>query len=329
MLQTRTIKASGEYALGPCARGKLLRAVQELNDLVTFAADCLQQAQLRGPLPLTTIEELRANIHSVFFYDKISRRSLEDSGILTNEDLTKIMDNIDGIFPIDISLDAKELYLKWSHGDYDAHPMRGLELKEHTSESGRTFKAYSLTKGYQFKVSADYVGHGRLIIGQWWPLRVCAIRDGAHGESEAGIYGKIGSVAYSIVVSSQGYANVDSGDTIQYCGNSGNDKIATARTKMLLECVRKSSAVRVLRSASRTASPYLPKKGLRYDGLYDVLCSQLLDKDTAMYRFTLSRQPGQPPIRNTGAGSRPNEKELGKYQQLRKEYGLAYSAFPH
>ena len=50
--------------------------------------------------------------------------------------------------------------------------------------------------------SCDVVGHNGLTVGQWWPRRICALRDGAHGSSMGGIAGSANTGAYSIVVSS-------------------------------------------------------------------------------------------------------------------------------
>ena len=47
----------------------------------------------------------------------------------------------------------------------------------------------------------DIFGHNGLTVGQWWPLRVCALRDGAHGHIQGGISGNATDGAYSIVVS--------------------------------------------------------------------------------------------------------------------------------
>ena len=47
----------------------------------------------------------------------------------------------------------------------------------------------------------DVIGHNGLTVGQWWPYRVCAIRDGAHGAMMAGIAGGEKTGTFSIVVS--------------------------------------------------------------------------------------------------------------------------------
>ena len=52
-------------------------------------------------------------------------------------------------------------------------------------------------------------GHNGLTVGQWWPFQICALRDGAHGASIAGIAGGENEGAYSIVVSGK-YSSVPS-----------------------------------------------------------------------------------------------------------------------
>ena len=44
-------------------------------------------------------------------------------------------------------------------------------------------------------------GHNGLTVSQWWPYRICALRDGAHGATQGGIAGSALSGAYSVVVS--------------------------------------------------------------------------------------------------------------------------------
>ena len=44
-------------------------------------------------------------------------------------------------------------------------------------------------------------GHNGLVVGQWWPFRICALRDGAHGSAQGGIAGNSEVGAWSVVVS--------------------------------------------------------------------------------------------------------------------------------
>ena len=46
----------------------------------------------------------------------------------------------------------------------------------------------------------DVVGSNGLEVGQWWPFRICALRDGAHGHTMGGIAGGKDTGAFSIVV---------------------------------------------------------------------------------------------------------------------------------
>ena len=68
-----------------------------------------------------------------------------------------------------------------------------------TGGGGSQTRAYAirdLTQKRPWKV----VGHNGISIGQWWPLRACMIRDGAHGASQGGIDGGEKTGAYAIVV---------------------------------------------------------------------------------------------------------------------------------
>ena len=199
---------------------------------------------------------------------------------------------------------------------------RGVEYKLFTPASGKPVKARSIEANYVFKAPSNYVGAGGLTNGQWWPMQICLVRDGGHGTLEGGISGERGGVAHSVIVSNAGYSNIDNGDVLEYCGTSGRNKTPTAYTKMLLESYGRGTPVRVIRSAAVKTTTYLPKKGLRFDGLYDVTTYVVLDENTAMHRFTLRRQPGQGPIRYAGDGARPNPRELAVYQLLRQNMGL-------
>lgn len=74
------------------------------------------------------------------------------------------------------------------------HVMRGIVIG---GQSRRAYRIDPLTR-HECRV----VGHNGLEVGDWWPLRVCALRDGAHGAMQGGIAGSSNDGAYSIVVSS-------------------------------------------------------------------------------------------------------------------------------
>jgi hypothetical protein len=83
------------------------------------------------------------------------------------------------------------------------------EAKDSTGQGGIS---RSLEPAFKYRRLANFTGEGDLRNGQWWPFQLTAVRDGAHGETEAGISGSNG-VATSIILNSSKsrYANVDLG----------------------------------------------------------------------------------------------------------------------
>ncbi len=73
--------------------------------------------------------------------------------------------------------------------------MRGILI----DTSGKA-KSYKIDDQYP-TVSYKVFGHNGLVIGQWWPMQICALRDGAHGMRMAGIAGSQTMGVTSIVVS--------------------------------------------------------------------------------------------------------------------------------
>jgi hypothetical protein len=61
---------------------------------------------------------------------------------------------------------------------------------------------------YRHRRSAKVSGHNGLDIGAWFPTRLSALVNGAHGASQAGIAGNIEYGAFSIVVAPT-YKDVD------------------------------------------------------------------------------------------------------------------------
>lgn len=182
-------------------------------------------------------------------------------------------------------------------------------------------KDYKLDPRYP-KRSADRFGHNGLTVGDWWPFQSFSLRDGAHGAKMGGIYGKISTGAFSVVVSGGIYDgnDQDNGERILYSGSKGDQDDAadvpplTNATKTLILSTKHRQPVRVLRS-SKTNSRWAPAHGIRYDGLYDV-DSYTIKTDTdnkRFYQFVLVRQPGQPPIDR----SRPTRVEIAVIHKIR------------
>lgn len=77
------------------------------------------------------------------------------------------------------------------------HIMHGILI------SGESRRTYKLDPNYHTAPRNYRVfGHNGLEVGDWWPLQLCALRDGAHGSAQGGIAGSATTGAYSIIVSS-------------------------------------------------------------------------------------------------------------------------------
>ena len=208
-------------------------------------------------------------------------------------------------------------------GKLDPSLLVGIKTFNKKAKTGRESVSRSFDKDFKWRVSCHYQGQGDLINGTWWPLQLCALRDGAHGETEAGIHGHPDIGALSIVLSGGGYEDIDDGEIVKYCGTSGSTGAELAGTRHLLRACSEKTPVRVLRShALPSTNKYRPVKGTRYDGIYLVEGSELLDPEKAMPRFGLVRVEGQHPIRYQGVEKRPTDEELSEYQKIRHLSGL-------
>lgn len=268
--------------------------------------------------------DIRQRLHQMEFYDFISGIIIKKSKILDEtQGLPAIFDSPNAHYPWDIRADAESLYLRWLSGTTDPHLLRGIEtLRKTTNGTKRT--THRLEPSYKDRRSCDHVGPGDLQNGQWWPLQIGAMRDGAHGEIEAGIHGKPDKGAFSVVLSGGGYADEDEGTTIRYCGTSGAAGKPSVGTNYLKQSCGLGNAVRVLRSAALPArNRYRPSRGLRFDGMYDVVGFEVLDEGTAMCRFLLVRRDGQDPIRCEGVEARPTNEEVAEYTKIRGLLGLS------
>jgi hypothetical protein len=259
------------------------------------------------------------------FYDFLTPIIVKKSKVLDDDTgLPQIFNDPDKVgFPWDIKADALAIYLRWLKGVLDPHLLRGIDTER--KGTGTKHTGHKLRKDYLGIVSCNVWGDNNLQNGQWWPLQICAKRDGGHGEIEGGIHGQSGRGAFSVVLSNGGYDDLDDGDRILYCGTSGSEGQPSAGTSRLLETYDSSGLrpVRVIRTAKLPKdNPYRPAKGLRYDGLYDVVSYEILHAETAMHRFELRRRPGQDPIRYMGVEARPTDEEIAESVKIRRLLNL-------
>ena len=223
-------------------------------------------------------------------------------------------------FPHDVQDDAHGLFNKWCSRDFDPDILRGI----HTTKGAGGRSGTKFGDNIHRK-NGNAPGPGDLVNGQWWPSQLCTMRDGAHGHSQAGIYGTQKDGALSIVVSSSEYEDKDEGNEIWYTGTKDKTMqgTTTEHTKFMLANVVSGKPIRVLRSGNagvtlNNINPYRPKAGYRFDGMYKVVDSEVLNETAAHYRFHLVRCAGQNPIRHAGSTARPTNQELAEYEKVRK-----------
>ncbi|KAI9829988.1 MAG: hypothetical protein M1826_005161 [Phylliscum demangeonii] len=324
-IDTRTTARSSTWYDSIDMKQKYSRSdLNNLQYLRTLIQKCQKYADRPRELP-ALFGQMRQRLHQMEFYDFLSGVIVKMSKVLEDDvGLPQIFDGAGGVqYPWDVREDAERLYAKWMQGILDPHLLRGIESHRKQRTAGKSAMSHRLQKEYAGRVSCNVVGTNGLQNGQWWPMQICAMRDGAHGEIEAGIHGHDGRGAFSVILSSGGYDDRDDGDRIRYCGTSGSAGKPSAGTKHLIDSHERGQAVRVLRSAALpSANRYRPRKGVRYDGLYDIVAFEVVDVTTAMHRFELRRQAGQHPIRHDGVEARPTPEEILEYQKIRGLLGI-------
>ncbi|RDL42443.1 uncharacterized protein BP5553_02422 [Venustampulla echinocandica] len=296
-----------------------LESIREVKDMVTL---CIKHKNDTNAAKRTA--DLRTKLHEMEFYkfltpndQKFPQGYIKKSKVLDEGGLRRIFDSPDtDAFPYDIRADAEALWLRWMNEDIDPNLLRGIETTKGVLSSGKKRTQHKLEQNYQHKKSANTFGDNGLVNGQWWPSRLCAFRDGAHGEQEAGIHGQGGVGAYAVAVSSTEYDDIDNGDVIEYCGTSGDNGTPSKGTQLLQETYRKGQPLRVLRAQNKN-SKYAPSEGIRYDGLYKITDYEIRDAKEAKIRFTLKRIEGQDPIRYHGVEKRPTPQESTERVKIR------------
>lgn len=235
-------------------------------------------------------ENVRRTLHTIAF-TPITPQLLRNTKMFSIDGLHQITgpSQSGGVaWPYDIKADARELFAKWYREDFDTDLMRGIKFTGKHEKGGD-----SIDLSFGPKVDAKYYGAGDLVNGQWWPIQLCALRDGAHGSSQGGIAGHRELGAYSVILSGgvdpegKPYPDEDHGDWLWYCGTDSINGVSTA-TSYLLKNQTSQRSVRLLRS-QRANSSWAPKVGFRYDGLYKVKNSRVLDRSKNRHQFFLER----------------------------------------
>ena len=193
MINSRTVKQGPQWYNTVSSKERFSRGdLQDLKYFFTLVSNVKKDATMSKDLT-ESYSRIRQRLQVMEFFPFLSLMLVKKSGLLEDEGLPLIFENrVRGVhFPSDIRADADILFRKWMSGQIDPHLLRGIMTKAGTGKGERIHKSHSIEKEFAGKVSCNYVGVGNLINGQWWPLQLCAIRDGAHGEVEAGIHGQV------------------------------------------------------------------------------------------------------------------------------------------
>ena len=306
-----------------------------------------KRAVAEGRDPTDCINGVRMQLHVLSCSCFLTKAIVKKSNVLTDRTLHEIFNpslyQSSVPYCVELRSDANQLYDKWFKGDTDNELLRGIKptlgtKKTDYNKATSSYRSYDLEAEYP-RISSKFFGEGHLKNGDWWPLQIAAVRDGAHGEPMAGISGLKHQGAFSIVlnmgsekesvdpmkidITYNKYPNFDlpDKDQIWYCGTQGQETQAgqtgkrSAATELLRTSHEKRQPVRVLRGC-KIKSKLAPAKGLRYDGLYQIIDSACIYQELAIWIFLLERLPGQGPVRYTGPDSRPHEEEIRKWIML-------------
>jgi hypothetical protein len=294
---------------------RILSGIEEhLNKITTGIRKCNDAAAKKMASDPAEFLKINDGIHRAFFLD-VNAMTIRVKRLLHNDSgLPAIFTSATVDYPWYIKEDAAELYIKWWQKDTNPDLFRGIKLgRIKNAKLGRDSASDSLDPKFKRR-RGNVHGNNHLRNGQWWPSQLCAVRDGAHSATVAGICGKTGEGAFSCVLSGGSYPNVDSGDAIWYYGTSSDDPShPTDSTSYMIESSRTKIPVRVLRTSKMTTegpNNYRPEAGMRYDGLYKVVGSEVKDPRKQVHLFHLVREPDQGPIRNSGPEIRPTPEEL-------------------
>jgi len=142
-------------------------------------------------------EELIQILHEAMFYD-VSAQLVRNHFLLhTGAGLPVLFDSESSkgmTFPLYIKADAEELYHKWWHKNFKPDLLHNLKPDPKS-------KSLRIEPGYTKPTEGAAHGNNGLVNGQWWPLQICLVRDGAHSDMQGGISGRTNLGAWSIVLS--------------------------------------------------------------------------------------------------------------------------------
>lgn len=187
----------------------------------------------------------------------------------------------------------------------------------------------SIARGGSNTNSAIFGPIPGIYVGTWWRFRFQVSQSGIHAPLVSGIHGKENVGAYSILFTGLYPEDVDLGDDIYYTGIGGRNnkngrrigslqfvqdqKMTNENKALAMSCAipfdpkggnaktnwKMGKPIRLLRSGNgrKHSSLYLPKIGIRYDGIYRVVkyWSEIEPKSRfRFWRFHLKRDDPSP-----------------------------------
>ncbi|KAI9106904.1 hypothetical protein K1719_022432 [Acacia pycnantha] len=150
--------------------------------------------------------------------------------------------------------------------------------------SGRIFVTVPQDHFGPITAENDPLQNQGVLVGQCWADRFECRQWGAHFPHISGIAGQSKRGAQSVVLSGGYIDDEDHGEWFIYTGSGGRDLKGNKRTSkeqsfdqtfvksnlaLKVSCL-KGYPVRVLRSHKDKQSPYAPREGIRYDGIYRI-----------------------------------------------------------
>ena len=299
---------------------------EHLNKITSGIKNCINAIERKTAPSPADFEKINDGIHRAFFLDLNAttirkRRLLHNDTGLPRVFCSTLSGGVE--YPWYLKEDAAELYIKWWSRDTNPGLFRGIRLgRQKNVRLGREGAVDKFFPNYTGRRHGDFHGNGPLRNGQWWPSQLCAMRDGAHNATVAGICGNsIG--AFSCVMSGGSYPNIDRGEEVWYYGTESEDPTRpTDSTQYMINSSRSHEPVRLLRASKMTtegSNDFRPAEGLRYDGVYEVVGYEIKNVAKQVHLFHLVRLPGQTPIRSSGPGVRPTPEELEALAKIKIE----------
>ena len=154
------------------------QAISLLESLKACILRCETAKAGRNKHPI--FEELRDIVHKADVL-QVDKYIVKQSRMITPTGLPRIFGE-KAKFPPDVKADAYQLYSRWYNEEFE-DMLRGI-----ITVKGKDRNGDRIDNAYRRKhpATAKAYGHNGLVLGQWWPTQLCAVRDGAHGSSQGG-----------------------------------------------------------------------------------------------------------------------------------------------